>query len=83
MLPVLLTGKARKNIGKFSAETKNRCAAALRVLSSDPFRGEALLGEFRGLRRYRVGDLRIIYRLEKKPGGILVVAVEHRREIYR
>ena len=83
MPPVVLTKSARKRIGKFSAEERKRCAEALRVLAGDPLRGEKLLGEFQGLRRYRVGSLRIVYRFEKKPARLLVVAVRHRREIYR
>ncbi len=83
MPPVFITKRARKLIDKMPAEEKKRCADALRVLSNDPLRGEMLLGEFRGLRRYRVGVLRIVYRLDKKPKPILIVAIGHRREVYR
>ena len=83
MPPVYLTKKAQRNVRKLSPENKKRCADALRVLSKNPLRGEQLLGEFKGLRRYRVGTLRIVYKLEKKPNRILVIAIGHRREIYR
>jgi len=46
-------------------------------------RGKALTGDKGGLWRYRVGDYRIICSLENKVLLILVVAVGHRREIYR
>jgi mRNA-degrading endonuclease RelE of RelBE toxin-antitoxin system len=83
MPPVLLTKKAQKNIRNLPAEEKRCCAEALRILAVDPLRGEMLLGEFRGLRRYRVGVLRIVYRLEKASNRILGIAIGHRREIYR
>ncbi len=83
MPPVYLTKKAQKNVRKLSPEDKKRCADALRILGNDPLRGEQLLGEFKGLRRYRVGTLRIVYKLEKKPNRVIVVAIGHRRGIYR
>ncbi|MFH1039170.1 MAG: type II toxin-antitoxin system RelE/ParE family toxin [PVC group bacterium] len=83
MPPVFLSKRARKFVEKLPGVEKKRCADALRILSNDPLRGEVLLGEFRGLRRYWVGVLRIIYRLEKKPERILIMAIGHRREIYR
>lgn len=83
MPSVYLTRRARKTIAKLPLEARRRCAQALRVLAGDPLRGEALLGEFRGLRRYRVGELRIVYRFETRPKRILVIAIGHRREIYR
>lgn len=83
MPSVFLTKKAGKNISRLPAEYRKRCAEALRVLAEDPLRGEQLLGEFKGLRRYRVGSLRIIYRMEKKPARVLVLAIGLRREVYR
>ncbi|MEI6633455.1 MAG: type II toxin-antitoxin system RelE/ParE family toxin [Chlamydiota bacterium] len=83
MPPVFLTKRAMKNIKNLAREDRVRCAEAVRILSGDPLRGEMLLGEFKGLRRYRVGALRIVYRLETQPPRVLIIAVGHRREVYR
>ena len=45
--------------------------------------GKALVGEMQGLWRYRVGDYRLICRIEDRAVTILVLEVGHRREIYR
>jgi formiminoglutamase len=52
--------------------------------SEDPRRfGHALSGDRKGLWRYRVGDYRIIAAIEDDRFVVLVVAVGHRREVYR
>ena len=83
MSAVFLTKRAQKSVRKLTPEEKKRCADALRILAKDPLRGEMLLSELKGLRRYRVGSFRIVYKLENKPNRILVIAIGHRREIYR
>ena len=45
--------------------------------------GEPLKGEMAGLWRYRVGDYRIICKLEDNRLVVVALAVGHRREIYR
>lgn len=45
--------------------------------------GHALTGDHKGLWRYRIGDYRIIAAIEDDRFVVLVVAVGHRREIYR
>jgi mRNA interferase RelE/StbE len=46
--------------------------------------GQALKGErFGEYWRYRIGDYRVIGRIEGAEGRILVLRVGHRREIYR
>lgn len=52
--------------------------------AEDPRRfGHALTHDLRGLWRYRVGDFRIVARIEDQRLVVLVVAVAHRREVYR
>lgn len=52
--------------------------------SDDPRRfGHALSGDRKGLWRYRVGDIRIVAAIEDDRFVVLVVAVDHRREVYR
>ena len=51
-------------------------------LTTHPFElGKPLRYSLRGARRLRVGDYRVIYRIEP-PGVVLVVKIGHRREVY-
>ena len=51
------------------------------ALSASPDAGTPLVGEFRGLFRYRVGDYRVIY--TKTSEGVLVLRIGHRKNVYR
>jgi mRNA interferase RelE/StbE len=49
----------------------------------DPRRfGHALLGDLKGLWRYRVGDYRIVADIRDQEVLVMVITVGHRREIY-
>ncbi|MBW1756443.1 MAG: type II toxin-antitoxin system RelE/ParE family toxin [Deltaproteobacteria bacterium] len=51
-------------------------------LTTHPFElGKPLRYSLRGARRLRVGDYRVIYRIEP-PDAVLVVKIGHRREVY-
>ena len=50
-------------------------------LSNKPDSYPVLKGQFAGLRKYRVGDYRIIYAIIEK--NVLVLRIGHRRNIYR
>jgi mRNA interferase RelE/StbE len=45
--------------------------------------GSALVGEHAGFWRWRIGDYRVVARLEDARVTVLVVRVAHRREVYR
>ena len=72
-----LDGAVRKRIKKFLDERLLR-------LENPRSIGEALKGSRLGdLWKYRVGDYRILARIDDHTVIILVVKVGHRREIYR
>lgn len=51
---------------------------------SDPRRfGKALTGSLSGLWRFRVRDYRIVCRIENREMVVLVLAVGHRKDVYR
>ena len=41
-----------------------------------------LTGEFAGLYRFRVGDWRVVYRINEQARTIVVIDIGHRRDIY-
>ncbi|MGW8221402.1 MAG: type II toxin-antitoxin system RelE family toxin [Syntrophobacteria bacterium] len=62
-------------------EIKRRVKAALKAILSDPDRGKSLRNELEGLRSFRVGRFRIIYR-KPSEGIIDIVAIGPRKYIY-
>ena len=58
---------------------KRKVRAALEAILDDPYGGKALRNELHGLRSYRVGRFRIIYRLER---DVELVAFGPRDSIY-
>ena len=72
-----LDGAVRKRVWKFLSERLTRLEDPRSI-------GEALKGTRLGdLWRYRVGDYRIMARIEDRVIEIVVVRIGHRREIYR
>ncbi len=52
-------------------------------LSQSPQKlGKPLSGQLNGLYRYRFGDYRVIYEVNKQEVMIIVVRVGHRKEVY-
>lgn len=45
--------------------------------------GSALVGDHAALWRWRIGDYRVVARIEDERFTVLVVRVAHRREVYR
>ena len=78
---------AVRDLRKLGADAEKRVLRYLRERiagSADPRRfGHALMGDRKGLWRYRVDEYRIVAAIEDDRFVVLVVAVGHRREIYR
>ena len=77
---------AARDLRKLGAEARRSILRFLReriATSDDPRRfGRALTRDLKGLRRYRVGDYRIVAAIEDDRFIVLVVTVGHRREVY-
>jgi mRNA interferase RelE/StbE len=56
---------------------------AIESLSANPAKGKPLAYDLAGLNSLRTSDYRIIYRIREKELIIIVIAVGHRREIYK
>jgi len=69
-LPSDLRGRVQESIERNLFETPER-------------KGKPLTGSFKGHRRLRVGDYRVIYRIDPAKKIVYVVAIKHRREAYR
>ena len=62
-----------------------KLARCFQRLEAGPRHGnniKRLTGEWAGYLRYRVGDWRVIYRIDATANRVNVVVIGHRREIY-
>lgn len=73
-----------KKLDRSTAQTLLRYLSRLLQEAEDPRgRGKPLTANLAGLRRYRVGDYRMICRIEDDRLVLLVLQIGHRREVYR
>jgi len=79
---VLASTAAQRDFGRLPPSVKGRIRAATLALAEDP-RGqsEKLAGE--DAYRTRVGDYRIVFRVDDSAKEVLVTRIKHRREAYR
>ena len=78
---------AIKQLKKLDKQTRLRIFDYLekRICTADDPRqqGKALIHNKAGLRRYRGGDFRVICQVNDKTITILVLAVGHRKDVYK
>ena len=85
---VELSSLARKNLSQLDPQISRRILSFLleRVTQLDDVRsvGEALKGSKLGeLWKYRIGDYRVIAKIEDEAVKILVIKIGNRKEVYR
>ena len=74
---------AARELQRVAKRDRTRLVEAIDRLAETPHLGTALKGDFRGLRRLRVGDYRVMYEVRDDELIVLVVRVRHRRDTYR
>ena len=80
-----VSDEARKQFRKLNRNDGKRIVTALEAiaaLDNPRLRGIPMVGNHAGHWRYRIGDWRVIARLDDGLLVILVIAVGHRREVY-
>lgn len=75
-----LTKGMRSLIRHLHPDLKRKVRAALKEILANPGSGKNLKNQLSGLRSFRIGKLRIIYRLAS--GAVEVIALGPRRNIY-
>jgi mRNA interferase RelE/StbE len=79
--------EAAKDLKKLDRTVAARIISTLedRIAALDNPReiGSALTGDHAGYWRWRIGDYRVVARIEDARITVLVVRVAHRREVYR
>ena len=80
---IRIKGGALKELKRVPKPDRKRIVEAVDLLAENPFLGNALKGDLRGLRRLRVGNYRVLYELQDDVLVVLVVRIAHRRDVYR
>lgn len=81
---ILFTSNSRKQFSKLTKDIQKRIVTYLetKVIFNPQLHGKNLVGNKKGLWRYRVGDYRIICQINNKELVILILDLGHRRDVY-
>jgi mRNA interferase RelE/StbE len=83
MYKILYTSEAKSAIDKLHPQKKNQIKDAIERIAENPEMGKHLTHELKGLSSYRSGDYRIIYRVRRVEILIIILAIGHRKDIYK
>ncbi len=82
---IIFTKKAQRQINDLDKQIQSRIKKAIliKLMTNPSAYLEALVGEFGGYYKFRVGDYRLICTKEDEKLIVIVVEIGHRREIYK
>lgn len=81
---VALTPAAERDFKKLDRTVQRRVLASLELLAETPLPlGVKRLVGLEATYRIRLGDYRLLYRLEEATVVVVVIKIAHRREVYR
>ena len=80
---IYLLPSARRDVDCFRGKLFDRLCEAIRRLAKNPrpFGSQKLTDD--GGYRIRIGDYRILYRIDDKGKKVFVYKIRHRREVYK
>uniref|UniRef100_A0A7C1FUP4 Type II toxin-antitoxin system RelE/ParE family toxin n=1 Tax=Caldilinea aerophila TaxID=133453 RepID=A0A7C1FUP4_9CHLR len=82
---VILTPEAQRDILRLDVGVQTRILNRIEWMGENVelIRHQALQGdEWHGCFKYRVGDYRIIYQMDRSTNKLIILKVGHRREVY-
>ncbi len=83
---IILTPEVQADLTRLGSTVQTRILNRLEWMgeNAEGLRHQALQGEeWHGCFKYRVGDYRIIYRMDRPAKRLVILKVGHRREVYR
>ncbi|AKB79934.1 hypothetical protein MSHOH_3451 [Methanosarcina horonobensis HB-1 = JCM 15518] len=85
MFEILFEKAALKFLSKLDTRNKQRILEAIEKLSEDPIPHDAkkIYGTREKLFRIRIGDFRVLYRIEYEEIIIIIVNIDSRKRVYR
>lgn len=82
MYKVLFTQKALKDLENIDKEMQSRIATKLKEYAKEPLRyARRLISPKIGTYRFRVGDYRVIFDIDRE--NIVILRIGHRKSIYK
>ena len=84
-MTVLYSESAKKQLKKLDNSVKRKILDYMddvEKLADPRARGKSLVGNLSGFWRYRVGDYRVLCKIQDEKLIVLVVDIGHRKEIY-
>lgn len=87
MYRIKTTSTFDRDIKKLDHQIAKRIIAKIELLAINPQKLTAFVKhlpkDLRGLRKYRIGDWRILFWLDHKRREIVLYGVDHRRSVYK
>jgi mRNA interferase RelE/StbE len=80
---LVIRPKVEKSMASIPAHHREKIEETLALLGEEPRLHGAIKMKGEDAYRYRVGDYRIVYEIHDDKVVVLVVAVKHRKDIYR
>jgi mRNA interferase RelE/StbE len=71
-----------RELKKLPSPTKKRVTSAIEQVLLNPYTGVRLRGELEGLLRWRVGNYRIIYKIDEGKHLVILIDVGPRKSVY-
>ena len=71
-----------KQFRRLPRDTRNRIQARVEELAQNPYLGLRLVGQLEGFWKDRVGQYRIIYKIDEKSKTIIFYDVDLRKRVY-
>ena len=82
MYKILFTNRSLKDLENIDSATQKRIAAKLKEYSAEPLKySKKLLNTNLGSYRFRIGDYRVIFDIDKE--NIVILRIGHIKNIYK
>ena len=78
-----LAQSADKNLSKLPKNIQTKIILSFDKIKTNPIVGIKLHGELKNYYKFRVGDYRIIYKINIKENLVQIVKIEHRQGVYK
>ena len=82
MYKIVLTKRALKDIERIDIKTKAHIGNKIKTLTDDPMKvSKKLSNPVIGTYRFRIGDYRVIFDIDKDE--VIILRIGHRKDIYK
>ena len=83
---IQIKGQCRKHIERSPVYVKRAIDGAFQQLRHNPYHGvniKELTGKWKGYYRYRIGEYRLVYRIDEECVTVIAVAFGSRGDVYK